>query len=487
MFKNFSGVPLKEYLKLIHGLVVFLILAFCSFVYFHLPDTHPPMSEGNKVSDIAGIHNAEVNRIVQAFTEEDVVKAVKMAKTEGLKISVGGAKHSMGGHSFYEKSIHIDMTGLDEVIGLSSDQTILRVQSGTTWKQVQEFLNPKGLAVIAMQGPNIFTVGGSISVNAHGWDIDRGQVAETIAWLRIVDSKGEVVKCSSTENEELFRLVMGGYGLFGVILDAGIFVTSNKMLTSEMYELDTKNFNWFFENSVLDDTTITLLYADYSISQYDFLDQLTATVYHQREEVSDLPLKEYNQTSRDRLLLNLSRQYEWGKDFRWWFQKAFQENRLDSRNNIMRAPYKRLEYYSKDDVDILQEYFIPRDKFKDFIVGLRLFVQKYKANLLNCTIRVINQSDAVFLNYAKTNSFAVVLYFNVSRSEEGLKKDRELTRELIQTSIELGGTFYLPYLAHYDKEHILQAYPEFADFITLKSQYDPDHLFWNSFAEKYLK
>ena len=41
---------------------------------------------------------------------------------------------------------------------------------------------------------------------------------------------GTIMRCSRTENDELFRLVIGGYGLFGVILDVDVEMVDNVML-----------------------------------------------------------------------------------------------------------------------------------------------------------------------------------------------------------------------------------------------------------------
>ncbi|MGI8436186.1 MAG: hypothetical protein ACR2NX_04685, partial [Chthoniobacterales bacterium] len=38
----------------------------------------------------------------------------------------------------------------------------------------------------------------------------------------LVDPNAEVRRCSRTENAELFRLVIGGYGLFGIIADVSL-------------------------------------------------------------------------------------------------------------------------------------------------------------------------------------------------------------------------------------------------------------------------
>ena len=43
----------------------------------------------------------------------------------------------------------------------------------------------------------------------------------------LVDAAGELRECSRTKNPELFRLAVGGYGLFGVILDVDLEIVDN--------------------------------------------------------------------------------------------------------------------------------------------------------------------------------------------------------------------------------------------------------------------
>jgi len=65
-----------------------------------------------------------------------------------------------------------------------------------------------------------------------------------------------------------------------------------------------------------------------------------------------------------------------------------------------------------DDTDILQEYFIPRSRFADFVDGLRSVVARERANLLNATIRSVEGDTTTALPYAPQDAFAAVLYFN---------------------------------------------------------------------------
>src|SRR5258706_10319178 len=141
------------------------------------------------------------------------------------------------------------MRGFNQ-LRLDKENKILNAQTGATWKQVQLLLDPYGLAVKAMQSINIFSIGGTLSVNAHGIAHDPGQVAPTVRAFHILLSSGEIKHCSPTENSELFRLALGGYGLMGVILDVDLDVVDNEMYLWKTHYMDYKEFAGYFQKNV---------------------------------------------------------------------------------------------------------------------------------------------------------------------------------------------------------------------------------------------
>ncbi|MEY2412020.1 MAG: hypothetical protein QOD84_626 [Acidobacteriaceae bacterium] len=170
---------------------------------------------------------------MRVSTIDDVRDALAFARQAGLKVTSAGQRHSMGGQSFKQDGLILDMRGLNG-IRLDKERRVVNVQSGATSADVQRVLDQEGPAVQAMQSINIFTVGGTLSVNAHGIAHSPGPVAATVKALHIMLANGEVKSATEKENPELFRLALGGYGLFGVILDADIQVVKN-----ELYELKT--------------------------------------------------------------------------------------------------------------------------------------------------------------------------------------------------------------------------------------------------------
>ncbi|NBU86452.1 MAG: FAD-binding oxidoreductase [Verrucomicrobia bacterium] len=165
--------------------------------------------------------------------------ALTRAKNENLKIMPMGARHSMGKQSFQEGAILLNTLSMN---GMEMDEELLKVQAGARWFEVINFLGSKGMTVEIMQSNADFSVGGTLSVNAHGWQPGRPPVSSSVEKISVITVNGEVQICSRTENRELFRHILGGYGLFGVILEAWIHPVPNQILQSTSREVTTEHF-----------------------------------------------------------------------------------------------------------------------------------------------------------------------------------------------------------------------------------------------------
>ena len=76
-----------------------------------------------------------------------------------------------------------------------------------------------------MQSDNIFTVGGSISVNVHGWQVSSPPIASTVIEMTVITPDGILKKISKDSEPQLFTAIIGGYGMFAIIMDVELETT----------------------------------------------------------------------------------------------------------------------------------------------------------------------------------------------------------------------------------------------------------------------
>ena len=458
-----------------------------------LHDPHYPNHRFKTINDASCLNETRVYDVLKVKTIDDIYNALTLAQEKNVPISIAGRRHSMGGQAFFKDALVLDMTHFNRIINLDEKNKLLTVESGATWHQIQLYLHPKDLAVKAMQSTDIFTVGGSLAVNAHGMDHTIGSMLSTVRSFTIMLADGTIQKVTLQEHPELFNAIIGGYGLFGIVLEVELEVTENVMYERDATIVYYKDFPKFFE-TIIQENKYGLFYAHLSTSPLSFFKDMIMYGYKKVEHEGPFnPLGTISLVNLRRFLINLSKRRQYAKVFKWIAEKYIdpiidkvRKKNVISRNEIMHDSVEYLENVLINEIDILHEYFIPQHNFIAYIDQLRPLLQKSKIPILNASVRIVNK-ESNMLNYAPQNMFAIVLYVNQRVNPSSLRAMETLTRDLIDLVLKFNGTFFLPYQLHYTREQLQKAYPNIDAFFALKRKYDPSLLFMNNFYAKYAK
>jgi FAD/FMN-containing dehydrogenase len=420
--------------------------------------------------------------------ETELRQLLLKAQAAHLHVSIAGARHSMGGQTIYPGGIVVNMLPFK---GMSLDEhnDLLHVQAGAKWADVIPYLDQRGRSVSVMQSDNSFTVGGSLSVNCHGWQYDRPPIASTVESFRLMKADGSVIKCSRTQNQELFSLALGGYGLFGIILDADLRVVANERLRLDQNLVPIGRAIDSFGRSLHKAPGAELAYARLNITPQKMFDEVLINIFY-RESGAIPQLTDAGSRWLPRLIFRGSVGSEYGKEMRWAAETHLQAElmgKIFSRNQIMNDSAEWYLDRSEKTTDILHEYFVDRNHAGEFLAAARNIVRKHNGDLLNVTVRDVRADSDTFLNYASTDMLAFVMFFSQPRSALGDAQMQEMTIELVDAVLDAHGRYYLPYRLHATIGQFRRAYPQSERFFTLKRRYDPDELFQNEFYVKYGK
>ncbi|MGH9752501.1 MAG: FAD-binding oxidoreductase [Blastocatellia bacterium] len=195
-----------------------------------------------------------------AAAESQLRELIKHARSRRLRVAIAGARHSMGGHTIYPEGIVIDMLPFNRM-ELSTENQTLNVGAGARWSEIIPYLDSRGYSVAIMQSNNNFSVGGSISVNCHGWQHNQPPIASTVRSFRLMKADGAIVRRSRSENAELFSLALGGYGLFGFILDVELQVVPNERYLPEAEVLASDRYVPRFAEKVDGNPGVGMVYG----------------------------------------------------------------------------------------------------------------------------------------------------------------------------------------------------------------------------------
>ena len=432
---------------------------------------------------------AVLGSVEESARLQEVRAMLGEASIAGRPIAVGGARHSMGGQSLPRNGIAASFA--KPVIEPDTTSRIYRVSAGARWRDVLRALDPIGFSPAVTQSNHDFSVGGTLSVNAHGWPVPFGPFGSTVRRFRLVLADGSLVVCSDSENPELFRLAVGGYGLLGVVIDAELRMVENRLLRPRTELMTADAFALRFIARATD-PSVSMSYGRLSMAREGFLREALQVSFAPLQPQPDrLPPSANSSTFSfvSRSIFRAQIGSDRGKRLRWAAETGLMP-RLDrgavTRNTLLDEPVAALRDHVSTRTDILHEYFVPADRFNDFLAACREIIPVHRQDLLNVTLRYVDTDSSSVLTYAPQPRIAAVMLFVQQRTGEADDDMRAMTAKLIDRVLALGGSYYLPYRLHASREQMRLAYPRLDEFVAAKRRYDPQLRFRNALWDKYL-
>lgn len=467
------------------------------------PERKPGVQDAGGFSQGSPEQVVEVEKEVTA-AEKQLSELVLKCAAEGRKIAIAGAKHSMGGHTMTDGGVVVDMLKL-RGLRLNEAKDELTAGAGTRWFEVIEFLRPHGLAVAVMQSNSDFSIGGSLSVNCHGWQHNSAPISSTVKSLRVITADGVAQVCSRTQNADLFRLVLGGYGLFGIITEATLGVVKDEVYVPRSRGVMPADYDRVFHEmtgGAEAGKNVGMAYGRINVAPMAFLESGSITVLERAPEDAATGTQPSAFMQRmKRLVFRCCVGSDVGKQFRWLAESSVGETAGGFlpgktaalwRNDIMLEPADLFGNRDPGCAEILHEYFIPVTKMSAFVKAIRAVLRAHEVDLMNITVRNVLPDDVTLLNYTRdietgagTEVFGLVMLFHLLPNEAADKGMQTFTREMIDAALACGGTFYLPYRLHATRAQLRRAYPQAEEFFQLKRQRDPKGVFTNKFYETY--
>lgn len=438
------------------------------------------------VANVTGLYSTKVSRIE---TPTSAAQTAALVSAWTGQVAVGGGRYSMGGQVAVKDGLHLDMRAMNRLVWFRFEQRCVRVQAGMRWRDLQDIVDPFDLAVKTMQSYGNFTVGGSVSVNAHGRYVGHGPVGNTVRALQLVLADGTIVEANRRDRHELFRAAIGGYGAVGIITEVELELADNVRIERVVRESSLEQYVAQFERSVLGDEASVLHNADLLPPEFD---RPISVTWHK----STMPL---TQTAR---LVGRGDTYGMQEDVIWAITELPGAERLQKsiiRPLLNRAPVvKWLNCEASLDVAeveprtraistyALQEYFIPKRNFVSFAKSLAVTLRSHGVEALNVSIRHSPPDLVSILPWAKEEVFAFVLFYKQRVYSAAREEVGRWTRELIDLALVHEGRYYLPYQLHATREQFQRAYPEVEELRAIKREVDPSAKFSNELWVKYL-
>ncbi len=414
-------------------------------------------------------------------------EALNYARSAGRPFIASAARHSMGGQSLASNGtvVTLDQQWLEP----DTAARTYRVGAGVRWSTVIAKLDAIGFSPAVMQSNNDFGVASTFSVNAHGWPVPFSGCGSTVREITMLLTDGSQVRCSRTQNSELFNHAMGGYGLFGVITELELDMVPNALLSPTFEEVSGRDLGALFAQRLASDPSIQMAYGRMDVAIDRFFDQALLITYRPSGDQSRIPPASgsgvISRTSR--YMFRNQVESDRAKQFRWWVETDVGPRMAGkaTRNSLMNEPVITLDDRDPFRTDILHEYFVAPARFGEFVTACTDVIPASYQQLLNITLRFVDTDRDSVLAYATEPRIAAVMLFSQEQTVRGEEDMARMTHALIERVLAIGGTYYLPYRPHASLAQLSRGYPRAAAFAARKRELDPNLLFRNHIWDGY--
>ncbi len=405
----------------------------------------------------------------------------------GLGRSYGDAAQNAGGTA-------LDLTHLDRILNVDAegDPPTVTAQAGVSIDTLMRALLPFGLWIPVLPGTRQVTVGGAIAADVHGKNHhSEGSFGNHVAAMELLLADGSIRTVTpDDEDPSLFWATIGGMGLTGVVLSARIRVQRTE---SAYFLVDTERC------SDLDDLMATMTSGDenytYSVAWFDAVTRgkhlgravLTRGNKARRQDLTPklrrdpLAFTAPSFGSFPEIFPNRMVNVATAKAFsEFWFRKA-PKHRVGELQNITKffhpldgfAEWNRV--YGPNGF-LQYQFAVPFSEAETFRTCVQLIVNSGHLSCLN-VLKRFGPSNPAPLSFPMPG-WTLTVDLPI---EAGLER---LCNSLDELVVAAGGRVYLAKDSRLGADTFRQMYPRLEDFLRVRRQVDPQHLFTSDLARR---
>lgn len=458
------------------------------------------------VNDVhSQLNETRVSRIVEPDSVDALQASVRQARTAGCAVSVAGGRHAMGGQQFAAGGLLLDMRRMNRVLAFEPSRYEIEVEAGIEWPELIGFMcdsqrgrSPQEHAAIVQKqtGADNLSIGGALAANIHGRGLNLRPFVNDVESFVLVDAEGNALTCSRRENQELFRLAVGGYGLFGIVASVRLRLARRRKLERVAEIITTRDVISAFAARITDD----FLYGDFQFvtdeSAPDFLRRGIFSCY--RPVADDAPMPE---AQRELCAADWQHLYHLAHVNRRRAFELYSGHYLATSGQLYWSDTHQLSVYLDDyhrqldarmkacvrATEMITELYVPRAALSDFLEIVRCDFRRHAVELIYGTVRLIKRDDESFLAWAKEDYACVVFNLHTEHNATGIAKAQTDFRRLITRAMDMGGNYYLTYHRWATRHQVETCYPQLPDFLRLKRHYDPTETFQSDWYRHYRK
>lgn len=439
-----------------------------------------------------GNYPREINNIYRPETDTDIKEI--LCEKQFRHYLAFGLGRSYGDTALNKNESVLVQTNFNRFLSFDKQTGVLECEAGVSFEEIIKFFIPKGFFLPVTPGTKFVTLGGAIANDVHGKNHHKdGCISDHIIDFQLLLANGEIIRCSRSENADVFWATIGGIGLTGIILTTRLKLipieTSYVMVDYQKARNLDEALEFFYQ---ADDD------YQYSVAWIDCLTggrSLGRSVLMRGNMALRKDLKNHGKNIDDSLKVMNKRQLNVPFNapsfvLNQWSIKLF--------NDVYYASYR-------DSVQKMVDYnsfFYPLDSLSNWnrMYGKNGFIQ-FQVAFPPKTSREGLKAVLEKLSQAKSSSFLAVLK-SFGKQNNGLlsfpikghtlaldlpiknENTIRLIHQLNELVLKYEGRVYLAKDSLLTPDLFKEMYPKSSEFLTIKQKIDPDWIFSSTMARR---
>lgn len=156
---------------------------------------------------------------IQPQSLAEIKKLVNLARKFRRRLVVVGSGHSPSDLTCTSSWL-VNLDGFSRILDVDPEMKTVTVEAGIRLKDLGEQLEKEyGLTLSNLGSIDSQSIAGAIATGTHGSSLAHGLLSECIVSLTLMLANGQLVRCSPSSNQALFRAALISLGALGIIVE----------------------------------------------------------------------------------------------------------------------------------------------------------------------------------------------------------------------------------------------------------------------------
>ncbi|KAL4809180.1 D-arabinono-1,4-lactone oxidase-domain-containing protein [Aspergillus unguis] len=158
---------------------------------------------------------------IQPQSIAEIKKIVDLARRCRRRLVVVGSGHSPSDLTCTSAWL-VNLDGFSRILKVDPETRIVTVEAGIRLKDLGRQLEKEyGLTLSNLGSIDSQSIAGAIATGTHGSSLEHGLISECIVSLTLMLANGQLVRCSPSNNQALFRAALISLGALGIVVEVG--------------------------------------------------------------------------------------------------------------------------------------------------------------------------------------------------------------------------------------------------------------------------